>query len=210
MSDALFQLRGVSCERDGFPLFAPVTFEVRRGAIVQLEGPNGVGKTTLLRSLCGLSSHCSGELRWRGEPLRRDRFALDTIYLSHATGLKLALSPRDNLRWWGGLRGRDVAAGIDDALARVGLVGYEDLPCYQLSAGQQRRVALARLFLAPALLWVLDEPFTAIDRQGVAELERWLVEHASAGNAVLLTTHQPLQLPVPFTQVALVPESVDA
>lgn len=210
MPEPLLQLRGVSCERDGFPLFAPVSLDVDAGAIVQLEGPNGVGKTSLLRALCGLSSRWSGELFWCGEPLRRDRFAVESLYLGHATGLKLALSPRHNLHWWGTLRGCDVASAIDGALSRVGLVGYEDLPCYQLSAGQQRRVALARLFLVPTRLWVLDEPFTAIDRQGVRQLEQWLVEHAAAGNAVLLTTHQPLHLPVPVSQCTLVAEQIDA
>jgi heme exporter protein A len=92
----------------------------------------------------------------------------------------------------------------------VGLAGYEDSPCYQLSAGQQRRAALARLFIAPIWLWILDEPFTAIDRHGVAELESWLAAHAEAGGAVLLTTHQPLALVRPSLKVALQAETRDA
>jgi len=121
--------------------------------------------------------------------------------------LKAALSPRENLLWWASLRGLDVAADIDAALARVGLAGYEDSPCYQLSAGQQRRAALARLFVAQVWLWILDEPFTAIDRQGVAELELWLTAHIEAGGAVLLTTHQPLALARPPLKVALQAET---
>ncbi len=118
------------------------------------------------------------------------------FYIGHAAGLWAgAASPRENLLWWAALRGVDARAAIEPALSKVRLRGYEDAPCYQLSAGQQRRVALARLFLTDAPLWILDEPFTAIDRQGVAELEQWLVGHAGAGGAVLLTTHQPLTLP---------------
>lgn len=209
MPEPLLELRHFSCERDGLPLFAPVTLTVATGTVVQLEGPNGVGKTSLLRAVCGLSSRYTGDLLWCSQPLRREPFAVESLFLGHTTGLKLALSARQNLRWWGALRGLNVASAVDVALAQVGLLGYEDVPCFQLSAGQQRRVTLARLFLAEARLWILDEPFTAIDRQGAAQLEEWLVAHAQAGNAVLLTTHQPLHLPVPVHQCSLRPERVD-
>lgn len=187
----------MSCERDDAPLFEPVSLALSAGDIVQLEGANGVGKTTLLRCIGGLSSRWHGEMVWCGEPLsrRRAEFAAGTIYLGHAIGLKAALSARENLQWWAGLRGIDARAEVEGALERVGLAGYEDSPCYQLSAGQQRRVGLARLFLTDAKLWILDEPFTAIDRRGVSELEQWIAAHAAAGGAVLLTSHQPLSLP---------------
>lgn len=207
----LLEFRGVYCERDDAPLFAPLSFVVSAGALVQLEGANGVGKTSLLRCVGGLSSRFRGELWWRGQPLARQRadFAAASLFLGHAAGLKAALSPRENLLWWASLRGLDVAAGADAALARVGLAGYEHSPCYQLSAGQQRRAALARLFVATAWLWILDEPFTAIDRQGVAELESWLAAHAEAGGAVLLTTHQPLSMARPPLKVLLQAEPRD-
>ncbi|MFT3931502.1 MAG: cytochrome c biogenesis heme-transporting ATPase CcmA [Spongiibacteraceae bacterium] len=193
----LLELRNVTCERDDAPLFEPISLVLSAGDIVQLEGANGVGKTTLLRCIGGLSSRWDGEMLWRGEAVarRRAEFAAATIYLGHAIGLKAALSARENLHWWVGLRGFDCVEAIDRALERVGLLGYEDSPCYQLSAGQQRRVGLARLFLTDAPLWILDEPFTAIDRRGVAELERWIAAHAEAGGAVLLTSHQSLSLP---------------
>ena len=204
MTEPLLELRDVVCERDDQALFAPVSLRLRAGDVVQLEGPNGIGKTSLLRCLVGLSSRSRGELSWRGRPLAQARaeFAADTLFLGHAAGLKAALSARENLRWWAGVRGFDAPAA-DRALAKVGLAGYEDSPCYQLSAGQQRRVALARLFLRPAALWILDEPFTAIDRHGAAELEGWLAAQADGGGAVLLTTHQPLNLPRPVTKLAL-------
>jgi len=202
LNPPLLELRNVTCERDDAPLFEPVSFTLTAGDIVQLEGANGVGKTTLLRCIGGLSSRWDGEMLWQGNVLARQRaeFAAATLYLGHAIGLKAALSARENLQWWTGLRGIDARALIDTALERVGLLGYEDSPCYQLSAGQQRRVGLARLFLTDApsterKLWILDEPFTAIDRRGVVELELWIAEHAAKGGTVLLTSHQPLSLP---------------
>ncbi|MDB6062966.1 MAG: heme transporter ATP-binding protein CcmA [Verrucomicrobiaceae bacterium] len=205
MNQTLLELRSVTCERDDEPLFAPLSFALHSGDIVQLDGANGIGKTSLLRCIGGLSSRFDGELLWRGESLARKRheFTAATIYIGHAAGLKAALSPRENLLWWASLRGVDARTTIDVALAKVRLAGYEDSPCYQLSAGQQRRVALARLFLTDAVFWVLDEPFTAIDRAGVAELEQWLVAHADSGGAVLLTTHQPLVLPRALRKIAL-------
>lgn len=210
MAEPLLELRDLTCERDGHALFAPLSMRLDSGTIVQLEGPNGIGKTTLLRAICGLSSGYRGNIMWRGAPRRRDHFAAEALYVGHATGLKGALTAHQNLRWWGALRGLAVEAGLDAALATVGLAGYEEMPCYQLSAGQQRRVALARLLLDSATLWVLDEPFTAIDRHGSTLIEEWLVQHACAGGAVLLTTHQPLALPVPVTRVALRVEEGDA
>ncbi len=204
-STVLLEARAVTCLRDDAPLFEPISFTLAAGDVVQLEGANGIGKTTLLRALCGLASHAHGELLWRGRPLSAQRhlFATETLYIGHATGLKAALTARENLRWWSGLQGVHVDDGaLDAALAEVGLTGYETSPCFQLSAGQQRRVALARLFLSPAPLWILDEPFTAIDRHGVARLEGWLAAHAGRGGAVLLTTHQPLSM-APLTRIAL-------
>lgn len=203
------------CERDDAPLFEPISCVLAPGDIVQLEGANGIGKTTLLRCIGGLSSRWHGEMLWRGKPLARTRteFAADTIYLGHAIGLKAALSPRENLQWWTGLYGIDARSAIDVALERVGLLGYEDSACYQMSAGQQRRVGLARLFLTDAKLWILDEPFTAIDRRGVAALEQWIADHAAAGGAVLLTSHQSLslsQLRSIALAAAVVPEWDDA
>jgi len=213
LNQPLLELRTVSCERDDALLFEPLSLVIGSGEIVQLEGANGIGKTSLLRCIGGLSSRFCGEMFWRGETLARCRsdFAAQSIYLGHATGIKAVLSPRENLHWWISLRGAATGAQIDAALAKVGLAGYENAPCYQLSAGQQRRVGLARLFLQPAALWILDEPFTALDRQGVAELEQWLVVQADAGGAVLLTTHQPLLLPRALRKIALQAEvSADA
>lgn len=200
------------CERDDAPLFAPLSFAVETGALVQLEGANGVGKTSLLRCVAGLSSRWLGELLWRGAPLSAQRadFAAASLFLGHSSGLKGVLSPRENLVWWASLRGLDAELEAEAALARVGLAGYEDAPCNRLSAGQQRRAALARLFVARTPLWILDEPFTAIDKRGATELEGWLAAHAEQGGAVLFTTHQPLASACRLHKVALhAPAGVD-
>lgn len=189
------QALGLACERDDRWLFQELDLDIRAGEIVRIEGPNGSGKTTLLKILSGQLADYLGELFWNGQPMRRARgsFLSSLLYMGHAPGVKGALTPLENLAWYQAMAGEpdDEPARLE-ALEGVGLVGFEDLPAGQLSAGQQRRVALARLELTPRPLWVLDEPFTAIDRDGVAALEARLVAHARAGGCVLVTTHHDL------------------
>ncbi len=184
------------CERDGYPLFQPVSFEVQAGEVVQVAGPNGAGKTTLLRAACGLFAEWQGRFLWNGRSLRVPDYDMcsATLYLGHQPGVKKALTARENLEWYFGIQGLPFPGSVSQALSRVGMTGYEDVPCHQMSAGQTRRVALARLFVAASPVWILDEPFTAIDRQGVAELEACIERHVDGGGLVLLTTHQPLGL----------------
>ncbi|MBD2859023.1 cytochrome c biogenesis heme-transporting ATPase CcmA [Spongiibacter sp. KMU-158] len=195
MSSAILQCEQLYSERDDRVLFADLSFSLAAGEILQIAGPNGAGKTSLLRILAGLSSRFEGELRWRGQSMLHNcaQFHRETHYLGHGAGLKAVLSPLENLRWSCALRGVSQAdEAIFGALDKVGLSGYEYHPCLALSAGQQRRVNLARLFCSSAALWILDEPFTAIDQKGVAEIESWLAEFKTAGGMVLLTSHQPL------------------
>jgi heme exporter protein A len=194
----LLQTIDLCCERDERVLVNKLNLTVEAGKIYQIEGPNGSGKTSLLRVLCGLSSRYSGEIRWRGQSISQVRslFLSQLLYIGHSAGVKAALTPRENLAWHWAIRGADVHSqqNIMAALKQVGLYGYEDTPCFTLSAGQQRRVGLARLFLTDAALWILDEPFTAIDKQGVAELEGWIAAQAQRGGSVLLTTHHELAI----------------
>ena len=204
----LLQTVELSCERDGRSLVENLNLDVEAGLIYQVEGPNGSGKTTLLRVLCGLSSRYSGELIWQGQPLHKVRplFYSQLLYLGHSSGVKAVLTPRENLSWHAaikGLHGELANIAIMAALKKVGLYGYEDSACFTLSAGQQRRVGLARLFLGSPRLWILDEPFTAIDKQGVSELESWIADYAEAGGAIVLTTHHQLAIKQSVQRITL-------
>ncbi|MFW1677703.1 cytochrome c biogenesis heme-transporting ATPase CcmA [Pontibacter sp. JAM-7] len=194
MSKALLQANALFCERDERVLFENLKFELHRGDVLQIEGQNGSGKTTLLRILSGLSSHYEGELYWCGEPLAdvRESFQAQMLYFGHHPGVKAMLTPEENLRWYTAVHPALDATSISSALDKVGLRGFEDVPCHSLSAGQNRRVSLARLYLSQAPLWILDEPFTAIDKRGVAEKEALIRQHAEQGGAVILTTHHEL------------------
>ena len=207
-STHLLQIVDLCCERDGRYLIENMNLTVEEGAIYQFEGPNGCGKTTLLRVLCGLSARFQGQLLWQGSPIDQQRtvFNASLLYLGHSTGVKAALSPRENLQWHASIKGLSSGSAhiaIDQALAKVGLYGYEDSPCYTLSMGQQRRVGLARLFIGKPSLWVLDEPFSAIDKEGVAQLEQWIAEFAQAGGSVILTTHHELKVSYPVQYIRL-------
>jgi heme exporter protein A len=192
----LLEARGLRCERDERLLFEGLAFTLRAGEVLQLAGPNGSGKTTLLRALAGLSTRVEGELLWCGRPLAAARwdYLRETLYIGHEPAVKPGLSARENLRWHAALWQRAGSCGIDRALAAIGLGRFLDTPALQLSAGQRRRVALARLLLSPARMWILDEPFTAIDHAGVAQIEELIAAHARAGGAVLLTTHHRLAI----------------
>ncbi|MGQ9425333.1 cytochrome c biogenesis heme-transporting ATPase CcmA [Gilvimarinus sp. F26214L] len=188
------ELRNLACERDGRILFSGLDLTVSSGEILQVHGPNGSGKTTLLRILTGISSDFEGSVQWCGTELHRNRFDYhrNLLYIGHLPGVKRALTPEENLAWYCGLSGGAGREAIGWALAEVGLAGYEDVPSHQLSAGQHRRVALARLYLSGARVWILDEPFTAIDVQGVTKLRDLFSRHVKNGGLLILTTHQDL------------------
>ena len=190
----LLKAINLSCERDDRRLFEDLSFTVSAGDIWRVEGPNGAGKTTLLRIISGLMPLHQGELFWKGLPLRdqQDDFLQSLLFLGHKTGIKAMLTPFENLQAWCASRFTTSEQAMIYSLEKAGLSGFEHLPCHSLSSGQQRRAALARLHLSGAQLWILDEAFTAIDKQGVAELERWIEDKAKAGGAVVLTTHHSI------------------
>ncbi|GDY24179.1 cytochrome c biogenesis ATP-binding export protein CcmA [Agarivorans sp. Toyoura001] len=185
------------CVREERVLFDGLSFTLLPGEILQIAGPNGAGKTSLLRLIAGLSRPEGGEIFWQDHSISQDAdsYHRDCLYLGHHAGVKAELSALENLRFYLGLAGQSLAQEqLYALLTRVGLAGLEEEPVAHLSAGQQRRVALARLWLVKRKLWILDEPFTAIDKQGVAYLEQVILEHAKSGGMVLLTTHQELNI----------------
>lgn len=187
---------GLTAVRDQRVLFRELALDVAAGESWRVEGPNGSGKTTLLRILCGLDQDFEGTIHFPRAHAAGHPWRADVLYLGHLPGLKAALTAGENLDWLCRQRGRPQKVSAYEALARVGLQGFEDVPVSTLSAGQRRRVALARLHIEQAPLWVLDEPFTAIDRAGVAALESLLAAHAAKGGAAIITTHHELSIPV--------------
>ncbi len=189
------------CERDDRVLFQNLDVHVSNGKLLQLAGPNGAGKTTLLRLLAGLNRDYDGDLHWQGEDLHKvyADYARQRLYLGHLAAIKRALTPIENLRWlmspWMTSE-TDTPVLEDDlweALEQVNLAGYEETSCQQLSAGQQRRVGLARLAIVPTPLWILDEPFTALDVAGVRWLEEQIQRQVARNGAVVITSHHALQ-----------------
>ena len=185
----LLEARALSFQRQDEPVFAPLDFRLHVGELALIEGDNGSGKTTLMRILAGLLHVGDGELRWRGEPLQRDRCAGEILFLGHQLGLKADLSPRENLQMAAGLHGHREGVNAATVLTEIGLGGYEDEPVRRLSAGQKKRAALARLLLLPATLWLLDEPYANLDRVGIALVNDLLEQHTARGGAAMVTTH---------------------
>lgn len=184
----------LSCVRDHRKLFSGLSFQVSSGEILHVKGPNGAGKTTLLRGLVGLTTIVEGPIRWFPESSDEGQQPNEKIwYIAHRPAVTLLQSPLENLRYSLTLHG--ISLPQDDlwqALATVGLLGYEDVPSHQLSAGQQRRVGLARLFLPledQISAWVLDEPLTALDVSAVQQLKQRIMTFADQGGSVIMTSH---------------------
>ena len=203
----MLELQNLEAWRDDRCLYQALSFVLQPGQVAQVLGPNGVGKTTLLKQIAGLSSLMAGDVRWQNLSVAADRqrFQRDVLFLGHLAGIKSALTVTENLQMLAACRGEALSDDrLATALGRVGLSGYDDALVAQLSAGQKRRVALARLFTEAPVLWLLDEPFTAIDQAGVSELEGWLADHVEQGGMVMLTTHHRLNLRCPVLPVELV------
>jgi heme exporter protein A len=186
----------LTCQRGERTLFTNLSFTLGAGELLQVAGPNGSGKTSLLKLLCGLTPPAAGEIRWQGAPARGEDFRRQLFYLGHQHAVKEELSALENLHISTGLAGEPLTdEAALDALDRMGLAGREHLPAKVLSQGQKRRVALARLLVSKAPLWILDEPLTALDVGAVDLIQSRLAEHLANQGMVVLTTHQALHVP---------------
>lgn len=181
----------LQCIRDDRVLFEQLNFSVSKGQLLQIEGANGTGKTSLLRILCGLTLPTEGRIFWDNCDIEeiKAQYWENLIYIGHSNGIKGDLTPLENLTLARALGSTATAMCLEEALEYVGLRGFEDVPTRTLSAGQQRRVALARLLITQAQLWILDEPFTALDKKAIVHIEDLLDSHAHQGGMAVLTSH---------------------
>lgn len=192
----MLEADNLECVRGERRLFAGINFRLEAGELLYLQGRNGAGKTSLLRMLIGLLPPEAGEIRWQGQAIGSDEFRAELCYLGHLNAIKEELTPLENLLAAARLAGETLAEDDAlDALEQVGLAGREDLACRYLSQGQKRRVALARLVKERRLLWVLDEPFVALDVAAVDWLAGLIGAHLQRGGLAVMTTHQPVDIP---------------
>ena len=192
----------LGCVRGDRRLFKKLSFTVEPGGLTEVHGPNGSGKTSLLRILCGLTAPAEGEIRWQGENIQafREEYSADIAYLAHQDGIKHELNAIENLRVASGLAGQALTKQeASRLLERVGLVKSQYLPAQLLSAGQRRRVALARFLGADATIWILDEVMASLDSAAVELSRNFISDHLNAGGMAIVATHQELNLPVPKT-----------
>ena len=185
----LLAARGLSFARNEAPVFGPLDFAVDAGEALLVRGDNGAGKTTLLRVLAGLLRADAGEVAIAGRHAGHGERSRHAAYLGHLPALKGDLTALENLRFLCGLHGRRPERGIEAALEAVGLAGYDDALARTLSAGQKKRLSLARLWLSPAPLWLLDEPYANLDLDGIGLVNRLVRAHLGEGGAALVTTH---------------------
>ncbi|MCC7635195.1 heme ABC exporter ATP-binding protein CcmA [Stenotrophomonas rhizophila] len=185
----LLAAQGLAFSRNDEPVFGPLDLHIDAGEALLVQGDNGAGKTTLLRVLAGLLRADAGQVQIDGRPAGHTERAQFVAYLSHLPALKADLGALENLDFLCGLHGRRARQMPGNALAIVGLAGHEDTLVRQLSAGQKRRLALARIWLSPAPLWLLDEPYANLDLDGINLVNRMISAHLRSGGAALVTTH---------------------
>ena len=192
----MLQVQNAGCERDGRPLFEGLSFSLAPGDLLQVVGGNGSGKSTLLRVLLGLYTDYQGDIEWSVDEA--------PLYLGHRLGIKQSLTVIENLRWFGVLRDAQVDEGrIDEAVYKLGLAGFEDSLCAHLSEGQRKRVALGQFLIMDNPCWVMDEPFSAIDAEGLSFLMAILQDHLDVNGGIIISTHQPISIDRPVNTLAL-------
>ena len=195
MENQQYSLRAtnLSCIRDDRVLFSGLSFTVTPQQVLLLEGKNGSGKTSLLRILCGFREADEGEITWSGMDINDSRYHANMAYVGHMDGVKKELSVLENLKMVLALS-RPGKFTLEQALDKVHLRGYDDTLVQALSAGQKRRLSLARLLITHNILWILDEPFTSLDKQGIKLIESLMIEHVDDGGMIVMTSHHDLEL----------------
>ena len=191
------QLRTIQlrCVRDDRVLFEDLCFTLNSGQALLIEGPNGSGKTSLLRLLCGFRQADSGDIVWCGKSTENNaQYFTEMAYVGHLDGIKKELTVEENLKLAQAMTLAS-ALSIEQALVKVRMAGYEDMRVGVLSAGQKRRVAFARLLITRNRLWILDEPYTALDKSGIALFEKLMTKHVNNGGMMVLTSHHDVNLP---------------
>jgi heme exporter protein A len=192
----MLQVQNAGCERDGRRLFEELSFSLAPGELLQIVGGNGSGKSTLLRVLLGLYTDYQGDINWSVDEA--------PLYLGHRLGTKQSLTVIENLRWFGVLREAPVdEVRIDEAVYKLGLTGFEDSLCAHLSEGQRKRVALGQFLIMDNPCWVMDEPFSAIDADGLSFLMAILQDHLNLNGGIIISTHQPITIDRPVNTLAL-------
>jgi len=195
----MLEVLKLGCIRGDRRLFSDLSFSAGAGELIELRGPNGSGKTSLLRILCGLSSPAAGQVRWNGKNIRSlgEEYFRDVAYLAHQNAVKDELSALENLRIATGVAGNPLPkAQAQEVLERIGLKDRQHLPARVLSAGQRRRLAVARLLTIKATLWILDEVLTSLDDAAVRLSREFISDHINNGGIAIVATHQDLNLSV--------------
>ena len=194
----MLEAKNLGCIRGDRRLFAGLNFKVPPGELVELHGPNGAGKTSLLRIMCGLAEPAEGEIRWQDKNIRAlgEEYYANIAYLAHQNGVKDELTAIENLRIANALSGHPLSPeAAQGSLAKVGLSNCWHLPARLLSAGQRRRIGLARLLVSPATLWILDEVLASLDDAAIELTRKVVIDHLSSGGMAMIATHQELALP---------------
>ena len=183
-------IKNLSCQRGYNQLFTGLSFKLNDGEVLKISGTNGSGKTSLLKILAGLNLPESGVISYNGNDVNSYQYQIGTFYLGHLLALSPELKCIENLEYLVKLSNQDLRSNFNEALSNVGLENYKDQLVKTLSAGQKRRIALSTLFLTSSKLWLLDEPFTALDKEGIKIIENQIKKHCANGGLCIFTTHQ--------------------